>query len=310
MSWIEYPIPEPDPRLVVNCLFTPDSTWKVQLTRNMSVSDTNFEAPVITNAIVQLWEDNIYLGACTHTSEGIYRLSLHPKPGSTYKLIASAPGFPEIEAIDSLPALPTEFEGYLDLSGPVPVTDELGNVSSSFRSVFTFKDAPNQNNYYRIGLALKDSFQGYLPDYQVSITDIFDDKLQVLAVGGDAAAAERVGLKNGIILMQDISFPGGLKTVNMYRDTSSIFNAYRLQDINTGTYYSSGGPTPIRPYIKLYADVWSMSQTLFTYYVTYLTQGYSMADPFAIYTNAYSNVTNGRGVFAGYQREQVFIYSN
>lgn len=67
---------------------------------------------------------------------------------------------------------------------------------------------------------------------------------------------------------------------------------------------------PYRRQVRVYVDFRSLSENLFQYYLTYYTQSYGIGDPYATYTNVHTNIQNGYGIFAGYQRRLVLIYED
>ncbi|MEZ4773145.1 MAG: hypothetical protein R3D00_08175 [Bacteroidia bacterium] len=54
-TWKDYPIPEPEPRLVVNGLFHPDSTWEIFVTSNLGTTETTISRASIREYSVLLW---------------------------------------------------------------------------------------------------------------------------------------------------------------------------------------------------------------------------------------------------------------
>ena len=59
---------------------------------------------------------------------------------------------------------------------------------------------------------------------------------------------------------------------------------------------------------EVYLDAYSLSENMFLYEKSYLTQQYNKVDPFAEPSNVFSNIKNGYGIFAGYQRKRVRIF--
>ncbi|MBY0476762.1 MAG: DUF4249 domain-containing protein [Chitinophagaceae bacterium] len=88
---------------VVNCIFRPDSIWKVNVT--MSGTGLNTSGEAVTNAAVKLYSSGILTEELAYVSNGNY-ISLNgfkPLVGVEYRVEVNIPGFPAITATDKIP---------------------------------------------------------------------------------------------------------------------------------------------------------------------------------------------------------------
>lgn len=108
------------PKLVVNCLFNPDSAWKIFVGKSMYINDTS-NASVIKNANITL-SGNGRLIHLTYLDSGYYVSDLKPKAGVKYTIEVTSPGFHAVEAADSIPDKPTISSFTFDTI-PVIITD-------------------------------------------------------------------------------------------------------------------------------------------------------------------------------------------
>ena len=318
---IEIPFPDPKPRIVVNGLFTSDSTWKIHISQSGSLEDTAFLFPPITNAKLNLYENDVYIGSPVHFSNGNYRLDSYPSIGKTYKLTVEAPGFSSVEAVDSLPGRVKNPGGFWNLETPVPLIDEYGTSYTSFLLNLGFEDISQERNFYHLSVFKRDSCTCFFPRSQTQLENTLMDQLSRLELDVDEPLSDPNSRKSGIALIQDISFKDSRKEINFYLDSMALFYILEVPASNSDSIdrnyfntitYGQLPPTPESPrlFIKLYADFRSISETLYQYEVSYFRQSYGTADPFYEFGNVYSNIKNGLGIFAGYQRELIEIYSD
>ncbi len=313
---IELPFPNPQPLLVVNTLFSSDSTWKIHISSTSNLADTSFILPAVAHARIQLYENDSLIGSPQYAGNGNYRLDHYPVVGSTYRIKVEAAGFPSVEAVDSLPAHAINPGGTWFTDTAIPLVDEFGTAFTSFLMDVHFEDVPNEQNFYHVAIAMRDSCVCYFPSEDTTVVDPFNDRLWILETQIDEPFSDPNSKKANSVLLQDISFQNDEKHISFYMDTTTIFYAHFFpfprKDSVDRDYYSTwvfSASTP-RKYIRVYADVRSISETLYLYESSYFRQGFGTADPFYEFGNVYSNIKNGLGVFAGFQRQLVEIYSD
>jgi hypothetical protein len=103
---IKLTLPEHKPALVLNSVFNPDSTFKVDLSANRSIFSNQDFKPV-ENASIQLFKNGNYLTDLQHIKEGIYTTPIKPETLQKYTIKAAAAGFPDITAHNDVPLAPS-----------------------------------------------------------------------------------------------------------------------------------------------------------------------------------------------------------
>ncbi|MEM7654628.1 MAG: DUF4249 domain-containing protein [Bacteroidota bacterium] len=318
-TFTERPIPDVSPRLVVNALFNPDSTWKINVSRNTTIDDTAFFAHYLADATVKLWEEETFLGELAYASSGNYVLPSFPQVGLTYRVEVSAPGYEPVWAENQIPQISEELSTLWELDRPVSLTDELGAVFQSYPLTLSLTDVPEETNYYRVGITFRDSCA--CDHANPPFMDRWEDRLHKTRASTQDPIVPAVSRQHGLILMEDVSFADQAKALELYADTTGyLYNYFQPISFQPDSILNFRGisfswpielsRTPRKERIEIYVDVWSISAALHDYYLSYLTQAYNTADPLAVHLNVVSNVVGGRGIFAGYQRRLVLAYSH
>ncbi len=97
---IDYP-PLP-PKLVVNCLFSPDSVFNIQVSKLHYLNETT--DATIKNAKVILYQDgHLFENLIFNTTGKSYKSIKKPESGKTYTVTVEAKGFPKVTAVDKVP---------------------------------------------------------------------------------------------------------------------------------------------------------------------------------------------------------------
>lgn len=149
---VELDLPEQEPLLVVNSLFTPDSAWSVDVSASQNaLSNAPYEQ--VQHATVAVYQDSEFLFNMDYAGDGKYvAADVQPQALEHYTLKVTAPGFPAIEATGFAPALPatsalkvTRAAAPKDPNAPEAVV------------TFSLDDAPNAQNYYFISAYFPDT---------------------------------------------------------------------------------------------------------------------------------------------------------
>jgi len=133
---------------VVNCLFNPDSIWRVNVTLSPASSS---ELPgSINNAVVKIFEDGNFFEELKYERDGNYRSLLGKKPvtGKVYSISVQVAGYPLITARDTIPAALTITDIKTDT---VPFKFSFSpffDPATVFSSKVTFTDADLKPKYY------------------------------------------------------------------------------------------------------------------------------------------------------------------
>jgi len=102
---LDIPFPRGKEQLVLNSILHPDSTIKVSLTKTLPLSSTGSDFPVVDNAAIRMYEDNVLVGMPAY-QDSIYILEYLPKAGKEYRIEVEVPGFQVLRASDMVPERP------------------------------------------------------------------------------------------------------------------------------------------------------------------------------------------------------------
>lgn len=100
---LEIEIPAIEPRLVVNCFFSPDSLFKVRVGKLLSVNDS-ISHFFIDNAECEIFENGTFAEKLQYSENGFYNSqTLKAKSGFIYTIKVKHPNFTEVSATDTVP---------------------------------------------------------------------------------------------------------------------------------------------------------------------------------------------------------------
>ena len=103
---LDLPLPTQKEELVLNSLLRPDHAIQISLTTTLPSSTTTTNFPVVDNAVVTLYEDDTMVGNLTFL-DSLYSIDYYPKVGHTYLIEAAVPGYPTVRASDMMPPPPS-----------------------------------------------------------------------------------------------------------------------------------------------------------------------------------------------------------
>lgn len=272
-------------KLVLNADFSPDSTWKVNLSHSLSIGETGQTGP-ITNAVVRIKNaQDQTVATLDHTGEGIYTSStLRPNHSENYSVEAEALGYTMVSATDLAPA---------------PFSTSLEDTSSNFflgeeviEVDLRIDDPAGQENYYVIECQsiLYDSM-GYFdefPSYGISL----DPKNDNGDLGDQNTSYVRIYFTdqsfNGQSYSTTVSFFSGI--LNWLYDADPLNGEVALERIDFNV------------------RVRSVSKSLYQYLKSLdKYENYSYDPTFSQPVQVFSNVKDGFGVFGGYQESILTI---
>lgn len=93
-------------KAVLTGLLFPDSAVSIRLTYT-APANTTTAYETITGAQVQLFDNGRLAGTLANQGQGFYRGTMFPKFGHTYRVVATIPGYGQLDAEDQMPARPT-----------------------------------------------------------------------------------------------------------------------------------------------------------------------------------------------------------
>lgn len=140
----EVVIPAQAPALVLHGYIAAGDSFHITLGRTMGMKESLGNVPVVENAWVLVYENNIFADSLKYDATArCYVSGLVAKTGFQYKIVAGAPGFTTVEAVSSAP-----------IASPTVAVNHLLNSRTSSGGTwlddikFSFSDPPAQDNYY------------------------------------------------------------------------------------------------------------------------------------------------------------------
>jgi hypothetical protein len=306
---LDYPFPQGKKQLVLNSILHPDSIIKVSLTKTLPMGTTGSDFPVVENAEIKLYEDDVLIGRPAF-QDSVYMLDYQPKAGSTYRVKVEVPGFPLVKASDRMPEVveaSTCFElsdRYdLDFVGAnaiqhIYIQDPIGIENSYWFYKPTIKLSDRNCDKTSGQIKITDDCMEVVPGdhppmyYSFStVPDRFNSYIDVLSGG--------ITVYDFYIRVEDQSFDGqqihfdmaGNYFPNQPEDNSEDDWYNNLQLINASQHYDR--------YLKS-AVTYALRSDLYT------DEDISFK-PFSEIIQSYSNVENGTGIFGAYNSVSIAI---
>ena len=274
---VDFDIPQNKPKVVVNALFSPDSVWRIQISRSNSILDNrlgSFFDPVGDAVVTILDQNNQFVESITGFSDKYFRYSYKgktkPLPGQSYTIQVDVKDEPNIKALNKVPTLApitsVEIDSSRFISDREPIEMDI-----------TFKDPGGEKNYYTVKV-IGDSY--YIPN-----KDTVWVTREIYVVLVDPSLNEE--FKESDRFINDNLFNG--KNYNLHL---KLFSQ---------PYWGPQSPVTVHARVILV----SISEEYYKYFTTKNLQDYTNGDPFAQPVQVFSNVENGLGIFAGYSSSVV-----
>lgn len=339
---IELNLGQTEKQLVVNCLFSEDNPWKVFLTQTKSTDDT--EDPVVTNASVQILANGNNVIELEYAGDGMYESEQYPQKGVVYELRVDAPGYETISATNTIPAdIEISDIDYSDSPTTYFFTNTMEDMDVA---PLSFKLKSEDETFVRFRLYSFDSRAGYLyyhfptdsvtvlkekgiPDCCIdklaSITDSafsysgFDDYLS--QISSDCGYYPYQARNMLVPLNADDRRPeafeidGILSTCNWahnisidFRTVLGTFTGSETADLFVDYIPASnkGNDTGYR--VEYWLEVTGMNEDYYKYQESYIRQAFQAANPYTDVVQVHSNITNGVGIFAGYNQQMIHFF--
>ena len=150
---VEIDLPNQEPQLVINGLFTPDSVWNVDISAGQNAL-SNETYKQVQDATVELYQGGKHLFNLLHNGNGKYKSEVVlPQELQHYTLKVSAPGYPTSEASNFAPSLPAirsikVYRTFNSLNPSMPPEAEVR---------FVLDDVPGMQNYYFVSAYFQDT---------------------------------------------------------------------------------------------------------------------------------------------------------
>ncbi len=342
---LELSYEKPDQTLVVNCLFSEDEVWKVTLTRVKPYGDQS--DTYVDDARVSIVPDNKDTIHLEYSKDGVYGSNEKPISRIQYQLVIRDSKGKTITAQSSIPARPvisdikpstqkTTYFSNANLSDYMVMATDFkikGNDQPNFVR-FRLSTFNTKWGYLRymvtketiLALREKKFSEDYLSElgkligvsmsyYQHSRRIYEIGKRYELPFNGDEIAISNLK-EIKVTTRYDDSFQSGylfsnsLGFNNVSKDIWNVVGEYQgLKDVSLFVTYIPVLNKGSQPDFKeeYWLEVTGMSEDYYKYQKTYIKQVETKDNPFASVIEVYSNITNGVGIFAGYNRQMIHL---
>ena len=263
-------------RIVLNSILNPDSLFSAYLSESIFTNESFFESygstgkyMAINNATVKVYDNSGLVDKLTLSEDGKYFGNFFPDKNEVYTMDISADGFPDVQST-------TIFADKI-LIDSVKLTsiNEAENEFYDLNMRLFFSDKPNVKNYYYLVVLFnttKFNFNNF------GGKNIF--------VSNDPVFLNHVDKKQYYIFNDD-SFNGKSYGLDI-KVTSSIYDGLSNDSISYHFYLCS-----------LNSDFYFYLESYNKYVIT--TDSDHNPLPLVEPVNFYNNVSNGFGIFGGYQ---------
>jgi hypothetical protein len=260
---LELDLPEIEPKLVINCIFNPDSLIKINITSSKPKDSKDFylmnRFEYIEKAEILLFENDTSISDFVYQGKGNHISSIYkPQVGKKYKIQIKSPGYATVEAESIIPkkiTLDSLYYSYIN-------DPETGRRILKVNMVW--HDPPEENFYYIF--VIKENSEGYFSKGSPPIY------LRNHPIFGDWS----LRISKSLMVFDDKLFNG--QTFNFELLMDKEYAPYGL------TFYSF-----YLVHISKDFYLWAESQGRF------FEQNSFFDEPVVVY----NNITNGLGIFAG-----------
>lgn len=278
---VDIEVPRESPAIVVNSIFAPDYRFEICLTESRDLIDGQRAIHQIDDAAIELWENDRMVEIVPYVGDCLYRSpSRRPYPGNRYTLRVTSPGYLDVEANDIAPeAVPADFEYEID---------EVGLDANGVDVKITFHDPPETDNWYRLMAFHEDPTGAFFfgpPGFRTDDEAINAENQQYVDVS-DNARYETVFFSDQLL----DHGPNG-HTIHLKVEPPITW----------------GGPAEGVLHVSLVVVLDNISRNLHRYATSERAQREVDDNPFAEPVRIHTNVTNGYGIFGGFNRQRLVV---
>lgn len=267
-------------KLVLNAILNPDSILSVNLSRTFNVFDdeSSQNLPFVNNATVSLYKNNDFLFNLIASENGYYsKPDYFPLANAKYQIKASTGSYKSIEAQVSIPKKVSIIT--FDTSS-YSYTDEYEGENTKYIGEINYKDPSEHSNYYQLsckifatyGMGNEKKWQAHDLYVEESNDFLFDKSYGRLLWNDKYTNGREVDFSFGFY--SNYAYTGEEQA----KENDTLQFVFSLQSIDKDYYI----------YLK-------------TLHLYNETSGGS--NPFMEPVIIHSNVTNGYGIFGGYQQD-------
>lgn len=251
-------------KVVINCLFSPATTWVVYV--SLSTDAASATPPIVENAKVMIFEEGQFMETLTYTEKGKYVGFSAPKTGGKYSIKVEVPHFETVSATDSVPSAVKIHDAFFTAR---KVTNTDG--TPLFQQTILFTDPLLARNFYQIYGAfdyylVTDTWGVFYPFYEVSSYCMNDEALngQTVSFVTTTSITERPAVITDSLV--------GTRTIYLHSLSPTHFKFVKTGHIQAVNNFQG-------------IDTW--------------TSALAITEP----QNLYSNIQGGLGIFAAYNSD-------
>ncbi|WP_321287808.1 DUF4249 family protein [uncultured Sunxiuqinia sp.] len=321
-------------KIAITCFFNPDSIWKVNVYSTFSINETDSQTG-IDDAQVQIRGEDGTKILLINMGNGMYLAHEKPKPEVVYNLTVYLAGHDTITATSSIPSK-SQLNGIESGKLPEDVVLQNNIWTEMYPTSFTVVPPSQQEQCFRIRAMVFDTVKGYN-------TYHFDENsfLRMRQLGVDQTAIDKLAPLSGQTFYGDICsklgnyLTKGEQSTNCDKIGQAAFlgkttqrqaGGYSLIDCisNIGLFYQTTYETytllgkfskevPVKIYTNNFykGEYWleclDLSKEYYQFQKDYLLQLSNRGNLNAAPVIVYSNIQNGTGIFAGYQKQMIHL---
>lgn len=343
---LELSYEKPDQTMVVNCLFSEDEKWKVTLTRIKSYSDKSDS--FVDDARVSIVPENKDTIRLEYLKDGIYVSNEKPISGIQYRLVVRDSKGNTTTAQSLIPAKPfiseikpsTQRTTYFSNANlgdysVLPLDFKIsGNGQPNFVrfKLYNFNTKWGFTRYLvtkeTISELRKLNFpESYLGELErligVSMSSYayftvireISEKYELPYNGLGIAISKlkeiKVSTRNDDSFQSGYLFSNSIGFNNVSKDIWNVLGEYNESKevslfVTDVPLLNKGTQTDFKE--EYWLEITGMSEDYYKYLKTYIKQVETKGNPFASVIEVHSNITNGVGIFAGYNRQMIHFY--
>lgn len=270
---LDIELPSKDGKIVINSFFNNNEQLTVNISKSLHILD-NVESKLLNDAIVNIYEDNVFKEKLTNINNGNYITNFIPSKGKTYKVSVSYSSLKDAYSENSIPATTNIIS--VDSSTVYSTNNSgingNGESNPQYQLKIKFKDPESIKNYYSLKLYHKNqgyiykntNYQDYYPMY-FSSNDLIIESWQF----------------NETAYFSDDFIDGKVYEIIINIDKYNL------------------------PYIdnEVIIELNSVSKEYFLYCKSYNLYQSVNNNPFSEPVQVFNNIENGFGIFAGYSSD-------
>ena len=343
---IELPFEKSDQTLVVNCLFSEDINWQVTLSRVKSYDDQTDS--IVDNAKVAIVPENKDTIRLNYKSNGIYYADERPVKGIQYQIIikddskvitakSAIPSSVNVSSVNFTDQQTIYFSNpNLRDYNVVPLSLNISSTAAPSFVRLRFYSFNSVGGYLRyvvteqtiVTLRNKGIAEAFLKKLSTIIGDSMttytvDKTIKKMSDEYNLTYNEFANIVIPAIEVVKVNYRGeeAFQIGTIFSNCGWLNNVSRDAYNILGELCQTKEASVFVDYIPVmnkngnkdfteeyWLEITSMSEDYFKYQKTYINQVLNLSSPFASTIEVYTNIENGVGIFAGYNRQMVHFY--